>query len=245
MKISGKRMVITGGTSGIGYALAERSAASGADVLICGRDGERVADVAARLGVHGTACDVGAEGQRPILLEAADEHLGGVDILVHNAGVQRELDLTGCVGDNDICRELEVNLAGPIRLTALAVPQLLAAASTSGAALVFVTSVLALAPKASAPVYCPSKAGLRSFAKVMRAQLGPLGVRVLEVMPPVVDTAMTAGRDETKIAPTVVAGAILEGIEKDRNEVLVGKARLAAGLLRLAPGLAERMISGT
>ena len=132
MRIAGKRMVITGGTSGIGFALAERAAASGADVLICGRDGERVADVAARLGVHGTACDLGAKEQLPGLLEAADEHLGGVDILAHNAGIQRELDLTGGAPEKEICRELEVNLAAPIQVPPSTKPAVVPASPTPG-----------------------------------------------------------------------------------------------------------------
>ena len=248
MKLEGKRVVITGGTSGIGSAFSEAAARAGARVLICGRSGERVEEASRRLGVDGVACDLGDPAQLESLLEAADDRLGGLDVLVHNAGIQRQLLMIPggeTADDGGLCREIEVNLSAPVRLTWLALPMLLEAASNGGAALVFVTSALALAPKASAPVYCASKAGLRSFAKSVRRQLAGHGISVLEVVPPVVDTEMTAGRDEPKIAPQRVAEAIIEGLESGRDEVLIGKARLVSRLIRLAPGFTERLMAET
>jgi short-subunit dehydrogenase involved in D-alanine esterification of teichoic acids len=103
-----------------------------------------------------------------------------------------------------------------------------------------VTSVLAAAPKPSSPVYSATKAALRSFGSSMRRQLAGSGVRVVEVVPPLVDTAMTRGRSGLKtISPELMASAIVDGLRADKTRILVGKARVAAILQRWAPGLLE------
>ncbi|MEZ5332823.1 MAG: SDR family NAD(P)-dependent oxidoreductase [Thermoanaerobaculia bacterium] len=240
----GRRVLITGGTSGIGLALAAALRRAGDRVLICGRNRERLEETAARLGVDAVPCDLADPTQLPALVETARERLGGLDVLIHNAGIQRAIDLTDernpALVDGSLTREVDVNLAGPIHLTALALPLL---RESDKATLVFVTSGLALAPKPSAPVYSATKAALRSFAKAIRHQLRPHGVRVLEVVPPVVDTAMTAGRDEDKVSPDSVARGIAAALDSDREELRIGKARTLFTLHRLAPGLAEKILS--
>jgi uncharacterized oxidoreductase len=112
-----------------------------------------------------------------------------------------------------------------------------------GAAVVNITSVLALAPKRSAPVYSATKAALRAFTLGLRYQLAAhRQVRIVEVLPPVVDTAMTAGRGSDKMDPADVAERIVDGLERDEEEIWVGKARLVRLLARVAPTLVARIL---
>lgn len=104
------------------------------------------------------------------------------------------------------------------------------------------TSALALVPKRSAPVYCATKAALRSFTRSLRCQLAGTPVRVVEVLPPLVDTAMTAGRGRGKLAPDVVARAIVRSLEGGGDEVRIGKTKWLFAAHRLSPALAGRLM---
>jgi uncharacterized oxidoreductase len=114
------------------------------------------------------------------------------------------------------------------------------------ARIVFVTSGLALAPKSSSPVYCASKAALRSFTKSLRAQVRQAGggIQIQEALPPLVDTDMTRGRGKGKISAETAASQILFGIAKGRAEIDVGATALLRCILRLSPALGERIMIG-
>src|SRR5690606_27083328 len=112
-----------------------------------------------------------------------------------------------------------------------------------GGTICFLTSVLAYAPKNSAPVYCASKAGLRSFALALRRQLAPQGLRVVEIVPPLVATAMTGGRGRGKIPPEKAARAVLAGLAAGSDRIAIGKAGPALFLDRWAPRLLARMMA--
>ena len=245
MLLEGKRVLVTGGTAGIGFELARRLLERGAHVMVCGRDPERV-DVALESlpGALGEVADLVHDAARQRLIYAVEAELGGLDVLVNNAGVQRVVDYAGATPTETSCREiaheLDVNLTAPLVLSMLAMPML---RSSDAAAIVNVTSVLATAPKSVAPVYCASKAGLASFTLSLRHQLEGTPVRVMEVIPPVVDTAMTAGRGgDEKVSPQAMADAIVEGFERDAQTVRVGKARAFRWLHAFAPGLARQMM---
>jgi uncharacterized oxidoreductase len=243
MKLEQKRVLVTGGTAGIGRALTQLLVERGARVFICGRDSGRLeATLGSLPGVGGLACDVARAEELPALMAQAVEQLGGLDLLVNNAGIQLSWDLGegAAPGPEALARvslEVATNLVAPIALTFLALPHLRRGAEP---AIVNVTSVLAAAPKPSSPVYSATKAALRSFGSSMRRQLAGSGVRVVEVVPPLVDTAMTRGRSGLKtISPELMASAIVDGLRADKTRILVGKARVAAILQRWAPGLLE------
>ncbi|CRK60488.1 short-chain dehydrogenase/reductase SDR [Alloactinosynnema sp. L-07] len=222
--------VVTGGSAGVGLALARRLVADGVDVTICGRDKARLAQVE---GVRTVVADLSTEAGARAVADAAPDR---IDLLFNNAGVQLlnnwtiepTADLLA-----DIDGEVGLNLLGPMRLTAMLLPRL-----SKSAVIVNVTSGLGLVPKRAAPGYCATKAGLSAFSTSLRYQLAPR--RVVEAMLPLVDTAMTAGRGTGKISADAAAQAILSGLHRD--VIRIGATRKLAALHRLAPGLAARII---
>ncbi|MCB9779200.1 MAG: SDR family NAD(P)-dependent oxidoreductase [Alphaproteobacteria bacterium] len=244
-QLAHRRALVTGGTSGIGLAIARQLRAAGLEVVVCGRDPDRLQQALDAVpGLRGFTADLGHADQRRRLIQDTVDELGGLDLLVANAAVQHAVDWTRPAQDfgRQLAREIEVDLVAPLHLAGLAVPAL--SAAPGPASIVFVTSVLAVAPKAVAPAYCASKAGLRSACGSLRAQLSPLGIDVVELIPPVVDTAMTEGRDQAKVPPQLVADALVAGLQGRRPRIAVGAAKQALWLHRLAPGLLEGMLIG-
>jgi uncharacterized oxidoreductase len=222
MTLADKRILITGGGSGIGLALAEALAARGCRVAVCGRHADKLQAAVRRTPSLLTAvCDV----RRPEELAALDDRLqeawGGIDLLVNNAGVADAYSVRYApqwLAQAE--REIETNLLGPLRATNQFLPQLL---SRPEAAIVNVTSGLALTPSPAAPGYSAAKAALRAFTRVLRRQLRDTPVRVFEVLPPMVDTPMVAESGVRKTASSTVAEAIVRGLECNRLELPIGE----------------------
>lgn len=105
-----------------------------------------------------------------------------------------------------------------------------------------VSSGLGIAPKASAPVYCATKAALSNFSRGLRFQFESRGIRVVDVVTPLVKTPMTAGRNEDAMEPDVFVSRLLRGLAAGRDEIYLGKARLLPVLLRLAPERARNVL---
>lgn len=246
MRLSGQTALITGGSSGVGLALARALHARGNRVFICGRDQERLTRSAKELpGLETICCDLAQETGVQTLVEAIQARAPELNILINNAAVQLTYtfpDIPSKDADSKIRLELSTNLVAPLLLSAYLLPLL---AKQPEAALVNLTSGLALAPKKSAAVYCASKAGLRTFTKALRYQVEDAGwnVRVVEAMLPLVDTPMTAGRGSSqfKLSPERVAGEVLQDLARNRMDIKVGGVKAFAGLYRLLPGMAERV----
>lgn len=242
MNLRQAHVLVTGGTRGIGEQLVRELLAQGARVTATGTTDASVAQARQRMpGAAWAVLDQGSASGRHAFLAGA----GGDDfqVVIHNAGVQQVRDWAEPeqpVGF-DTEQEMQVNFIGPVELTRALLPRL---TRHEAAAVVFVTSGLALAPKQSSPVYCASKAALRSFAKSLRAQLQKAGatVRVIEALPPIVDTDMTRGRGRGKISAQDAARQILAGIAGGKREIDIGLTRLLRFLLRLSPSLGERIM---
>ena len=237
------RVLITGGSVGIGFALAKAFHDRENQVTISARRADPLEEAAKRLpGVHTVVADMTEESDLRRLVDTATDHMGGISLLVNNAGVQwndrygeTEIDTILDHVDN----EIGTNLTGLVKLTAVALPYLM---RQDTAAIVNVSSVLAIAPKRSAPVYCATKAAVHSFTMALRYQLESSAptITVFEVIPPGVDTAMTAGRQFTKLSPDELAAATIDGMAWDRLEILAGRAKLLAALHRISPKAAYR-----
>ena len=241
MRLEGKKAFVTGGTFGIGQAIVHELLKRRCRVITCARHPPTEPLPA---GVAFYACDLGSTAEREALVERLDGEHPDLSIVIHNAAVQHLVDFHG--DDLDEIRrttrvELALNLEAPILLTAGLLPLLVRQPEAS---IVNVTTGLALAPKRSSPVYCASKAALRSFTRSLRYQMEKSAprVRVQEVLPPLVETRMTAGRGAGKLKPATVAASLVDAIEKGVDECYVGKSRLLKVMMRLAPSLAYRVL---
>ncbi len=247
MELRGARVVVTGGTSGIGTALVDALDGAGAAVVTCGRDAERCEALRRRRpGVHVVQIDLSLPGSGRSLIEEAVETLGGLDVVINNAGIQVHDQFVPSAlhgVELRVARELAVNVSAPIEITAAAMPSLVA---SEKAAIVFVTSGLAVFPKRTAPVYCASKSALRTFAAALRYQTEDTAphVTVIDAVLPLVDTPMTMGRGAAneKMSAEAVAASIIDAITTSRTNAYIGKARLLPWLVRFAPCLGRRTL---
>jgi uncharacterized oxidoreductase len=174
--------------------------------------------------------DVTEANARLQMIETAHAAFGPVHILVNNAGVLASGALFQLNGE-EIARAVATNLTAPIDLTRLALPDL---AQTHGAA-VFVGSTTSHVPLPYASIYSGTKGGLHAFCTSLRSELAPLGIQLLEVYPPTIDTAMTEG-----MARRAGAMRMRGGTPEDAGERIV--IALAAGKHELAWGGAERWL---
>ena len=237
MKTSGNVVLITGGGSGIGLALAKKFQQAGNRLIITGRNKEKLIRVKERFPeIHIEVADIAREAD---IRRLAENH-GDVNILVNNAGVQYNYIL---MKEPDAVRlireEFDINLIGPVLLILYFLPIL---QRKNEAAIVNVTSGLAFVPKESAPVYCAGKAGLHIFSKSLRYQLESSNIKLFEIIPPLVNTVMTEGRGKGKISPDQLADEFWRNFKKDNYEVLVGKVKLLYWLNRIFPKIAERIM---
>jgi NAD(P)-dependent dehydrogenase (short-subunit alcohol dehydrogenase family) len=175
---SGKVVVVTGGSKGLGRAMALGFAEAGADVVVASRKRdvcEEVADEARSMGRRALAveCHVGQWDQCATLVDATATEFGRIDVLVNNAGIAPVppslLDVTADLFDKTIA----VNLKGPLRLTALAAEQM-----SPGSAVINISSKASLYPTSFTVVYAAAKAGLNALTKAAANELGARGIRV-------------------------------------------------------------------
>ena len=186
MKTENNTVLITGGASGIGFALAGKFLGAGNTVILCGRREGKLKEAKAKYPqAHTRKCDVGDPKEREALCAWATKEFPALNVVVNNAGVQNRIALRETPAWETLHEELAINLDAPIHLTALLLPHLL---KQKEAALVNVTSGLAFSPLANVPVYSATKAALRSFTLSLRHQLLGTSVSVVEIIPPAVDT---------------------------------------------------------
>ena len=233
MKTGGNIVLITGGATGIGLALAEAFLAANSEVIVCARTEANLAAAKKKLPrLHVKRCDVSREAEREALYEWAIDRFPGLNVLVNNAGIQRMIDFRQ--GTADLLRhrsedgedEIEVNLRAVVYLAALFTPHLM---KQKEAAIVNVSSGLAFmpAPMAELPVYIATKAAIHSLSLSLRQQLKGTSVRVFELIPPMADTNLDKGSRRARgmtyfgIPAASVARPAIEAFAKDDYEIRV------------------------
>jgi uncharacterized oxidoreductase len=229
MNISGNTILITGGATGIGLALAEAFLEKENEVIICGRREDKLKEAKAKFPkLHTLMCDVAdRQKQKQLYVQVLANH-PALNILVNNAGIQKEVNFKRGLTDlQDEEDEIAINLQAPVRLSARFIPHLL---KQKEAAIVNISSGLAFIPIAFMPLYCATKAALHSFSLSLRHQLRDTPIRVFEIIPPTTDTELDRGARDRRgqadrgIQPDIVATAAIEAMEKDEFEVAVGQA---------------------
>ncbi len=244
MKTQGNTVLITGGASGIGYALAEKFLAAGNTVILCGRREEKLREAKAKHpGVHTRVCDVASSEDRVALAVWAGKEFPDLNVLINNAGIQKRVALTGSPAIASLREELAINLEAPIHLATLFIPLFL---KRREAAIVNVTSGLSFSPLAMVPVYSATKAALHSFTLSLRHQLARTPVSVVEIIPPAVDTDLGGVGLHTFGAPLrEFTDSIWEQLEAGSQEAAYGMAaeasrasreQLDASFQRMNPG---------
>lgn len=196
MKLTGNTILITGGTSGIGCALAKQLNLLNNKVIICGRRAERLKEIERKnAGIVTKVCDVMDAQQRVDLTEWVFQHYPDVNILINNAGVQLHADLTRTGDLANIRKETETNFVAPIHFIQLFTSHL---SRKQTAAIINISSGLAFVPLAVAAVYSATKAAIHSITLSLRYQLRNTTIKVFEIAPPSVDTELGYDHREDK-----------------------------------------------
>ena len=239
MKLEKRTVLITGGTSGIGLELAKQLLERGNTVIVTGRDEEKLnAAKRALTGVHIFKSDVSHPGAIAALRDGVLARFPALDTLVNNAGVMRNLNLKQDRDLNDVTREIDINLSGPVRMVQQFLPHLL---TREGALIVNVSSGLAFVPFPASPVYCATKAAIHSFTLSLRVQLDGTSVTVIELAPPAVETPLLRGefavemKNQKGMDVKVLANRAISGIEAGKLEIRPGQSNVLKAMSRIAP----------
>ena len=227
MKLTGNTILVTGGSNGIGLAIAKRFLDRDNEVIILGRREDKLREVKEQFPqIHTRACDVASPAEREALVRWTTATYPNLNVLVNNAGIQRRVKLTDHE-DWELTRsEIAINLEAPIHLSQLFYPHL---SGKDSAAIMNVTSGLSFTPLANVPVYCATKAALHSFTLSLRWQLKNGPVEVIEVAPPAVDTDLGGpGLHTFGVNVDEFADAVFGGLEAGQNEIAYGSALTAS-----------------
>lgn len=229
MNITGNTILITGGGSGIGRAMAEALHARGNQVIITGRrEGPLAETAAANPGMAWAVLDIADSAAiRAFAAQAVQDH-PTLNVVINNAGIMLAEDLKAEPFDLDVVEAtITTNLLGPIRLTAALLPQLRAQAAST---IMTVSSGLAFIPLAATPTYNATKAAIHSWSQSLRHQLADSAVEVLELAPPAVATDLMPGHAENPNSMPLadyiseVIG-LIERQDTPRGEILVERVK--------------------
>lgn len=246
MRMANNTILITGGTSGIGYEFA-RQLCEKNTVIITGRNQEKL-DIAKKelTNVHTFLCDI-ANPQEIIALHAEVSRLfPKLNILINNAGIMKRIALQDEADLNNLTQEIDTNLNGTVRMSAQFLPLL---KKQGRAAIVNVTSALAFVPLADTPVYCATKAALHSFTDSLRIQLKNTNIKVFELAPQLTETPLIDAFDSNEqksmniMHVSKLVKIAIKKIECGIPEIKPGQSGALKIISRLSPGCALKMIN--
>jgi uncharacterized oxidoreductase len=227
MNLSANTVLITGGASGIGLAMAGHFLQAGSKVIICDLDDAALQEAKQQYPALETlVCDVGQEADRVLLFKTVKAQFPEVNVLVNNAGIQRRIKLTEYEEEwHQTHQELAVNLEAPIHLSALFIPLI---RSHYEATIINISSIVAFVPAAWIPVYCATKAAIHSFTMSLRHQLAKARIRVVEIVPPGVQTDLGGpGLHDFGVPVPEFTAAAMQALQNDEIEIGYGTAEKA------------------
>ena len=243
MKLTGRTILITGGSAGIGLAFALKFLELGNEVIVTGRRQAVLDQLKAKHPkLHTIQSDVTDPAQIAALAARVKADFPKLDVLMNNAGIMRsknlkspEADLTG------LTVEMDINVGGVIRMTSAFIDILTANKGT----VINVSSGLAFVPLPPAPIYCATKAAIHSYTQSLRFQLEETGVEVIELMPPAVKTDLTAELAENG-ASMITTDELLKqsfaSLKSGALEIWPGQTKQLAILRRLAPNFINKQL---
>ncbi len=228
MKMTGNTILITGGTSGIGFSFAEEFLRLENKVIICSRSENRLNAVKQKHPqIITKVCDVSVAEQREELCKWVLQNYPDTNVLINNAGVQLLTDLTKPVNLNAVRQEVDTNFIAPVHLTSLFIQHLI---TKTDPVIINISSGLGFAPIARVPVYCATKAAIHSLTLSLRYQLKDTPVKVFEIIPPTTNTELGHewGKDQSQAHAIPVSEFIkeaMEAIKGDNLEAAIGQAK--------------------
>jgi len=237
MRLHKNKILITGATAGIGKALTEKFLELDNEIIAIGRNKKKLEELSkSDKRIIPFQCDISKELDKLTLF--VEQQHKDLNVLINNAGIQYNYNFAN---EHQLLHKVEheinVNFLSPLKLIALLLPTI---QNNKNAAIVNVSSGLAIVPKMDAPVYCGTKAGIHIFSKALRYQLKK--VKVFEIIPPLVDTAMTEGRGKGKISPQKLVDEFIKAFKKNKFEVSIGKVKLLRIINRISPRLADKIM---
>lgn len=249
MNLSGNTILITGGGSGIGLALAKVFIQLNNRVIICGRNLEKLKTAKQKFpSVEIIQCDVSDENSVETLVREIQENYPDLNFLVNNAGIMKMWNIQHeTTNIQEQKAEILINFFGTVQLTQSLIPQLL---KQKKSFVLNVSSALAFAPMSAAPIYNAMKAAIHSYSISVRQQLQNTSIKIFEVLPAAIETQMAADMEKIigiedsgpKMSPEKLAALIIRGLKNNAYEMRPGMANLLYHLHRFFPLLAQNMI---
>ena len=224
MKLTNNKILITGGASGIGLGLTERFIRENNTVIICGRREAVLKEVADRFpSVITKVCDLSNEAHRVELYNWVAENHNDLNVLVNNAGIQNWMSVTDTDFYQRTNEEITTNVVAPLHLTTLFTN--LPSLNT----IINVTSGLAFIPLSKVPVYCATKAFMRSFTLSLRHMLRSTNIEVIEMIPPALNTDL-GGKGIHDGQPSVsdFVESVFQQMKEGKTELTFGTSEARA-----------------
>jgi uncharacterized oxidoreductase len=227
MELSNRTVLVTGGTSGIGLGIAEAFHRSKSKVIVCGRNKKKLSRVEEQFpDITAISCDLGDAGRRKNLAMDVLRRFPDLDILVNNAGIQRYIDLKKGLDELESGEdEITINFVSAVELTSLFIGHLM---KRPAAAIINVSSGLGFMPMVDTPIYNATKAAIHTYSLVLRQQLKDTSVKVIEIVPPMVDTDLNKeGRNAAHvkfrgISVSEYMPAVINGLKNDAEIIFYG-----------------------
>ena len=243
MKLTGRTILITGGSAGIGLAFALKFLELGNQVIVTGRRQSLLDEVKANHPkLHTIQSDVADPAQIAALTARVKLDFPKLDVLMNNAGIMLSKNLKVPATDlAGLTEEIDVNIGGVIRMTSAFIDLLTANKGT----VINVSSALAFVPVPAVPIYSATKAAIHSYTQSLRFQLEETGVEVIEVMPPGVKTEMTTELAEVGISLITTDELVKQSFASLKSgaiEIRPGQSKQLAFMRRLAPDFINRQL---
>jgi uncharacterized oxidoreductase len=243
MKLTGRTILITGGSAGIGLAFALKFLELGNEVIVTGRRQAVLNQVKAKYPkLHTIQSDVADPAQIAALAARVKSDFPKLDVLMNNAGIMLYKNLKAPAADlTGLMAEMNVNVGGVIGTTSVLIDVL----TRNKGTVINVSSGLAFVPLPAAPIYSATKAAIHSYTQSLRFQLEETGVEVIELMPPAVKTDMTTELAEgggTVISTDELVKQSFALLKTGTLEIRPGQSKQLAFLRRLAPNFINRQL---
>ena len=241
MKRSSNTVLITGGGAGIGLALAETFLKENNEVIICGRTKATLEEAQVKFPkLNYIVADVSTQRGREILAQEISNRFPLLNVLVNNAGIYSMTDIMHPNFTAVLENELSTNLVAPIALIQQLMPIL---NKQPQATIVNVTTGYVFIPSAQASAYSASKIGLRAITQSLRFNLRKSNIRIVEVIPPAVNTQMNKGKKISLMNTEIFALKFFKGLIDDKEEIVIGVSKIASVLSRIAPKFAFKKMN--